>query len=234
MTADELYQQAFRTEVASLKPESLCDVGCGAGGLLAHVQSLGIKAVGIDPDGANVAEGRAAALDVREGSAETLPFPDLSFDVVTFENSLHHLRKIRRALAEAARVARRAIVIVDPWFDLSIPSQVTGDRFERWLKRVDRMTGMVHWDPIPAGDIVAAINGQVTHAIALRHMLHVTPLAPASFDWLASRTFPHVNAEAFAAAYRAANMDDELATIRAEVTRTGITEAGALLMTITR
>ena len=233
MTADELYQHAFRTEVASLKPDSLCDVGCGAGGLLAHVQPLGIKAAGIDPDTAKVAEARAAGLDVREGSAESLPFPDRSFDMVTFENSLHHVHDIGRALTEAARVARRAVVIVDPWFDLSFPSQVTGDRFERWLKRIDRMTGMVHRDPIPAGEIVGAFNGSASRTIALRHLLQVTPLAPATFDWLASRTFPHVGAEAFAAAYRAAKMDDELAKIRAEVNRTGITEAGALLMTIT-
>jgi SAM-dependent methyltransferase len=232
MTADEFYQQAFRAEIALLAPETLCDVGCGSGGLIAHVQSLGIKAAGIDPDPAKVAEGRASGLDIQAGSAESLPFPDDAFDLVTFENSLHHVGEIGRALTEAARVARRAIVIVDPWFDLSIPSQVTGDRFERWLKRVDRMTGMVHWDPIPAGKIIGAFDGAASRSVALRHMLQLTPLAPATFDWLTSRTFPQADAAAFSAAYRAANMDDELALIRAEVARIGITEAGALLMTI--
>jgi SAM-dependent methyltransferase len=234
MSADELYQLAFRAEIATLRPESLCDVGCGAGGLAAHVQSLGIKVTGIDPDPAKVAEGCAAGLDLREGAAERLPFPDQSFDLVTFENSLHHVTEIGRALAEAARVARQAIVIVDPWFDLSIPSQVTGDRFERWLKRVDRMTGMVHWDPIPAGKIVGALNGAPTRSLALRHLLHLTPLPLATFDWLASRTFPQADAVALSAAYRAANMDEELAAIRADVARSGITEAGALLLTIAK
>lgn len=234
MTADELYQRAFRAEVVSLKPDGLCDVGCGTGGLLAYLQSLGIKAAGIDPDPARVAEARAAGLDVRAGSAELLPYPDHSFDLVTFENSLHHVREIGTALREAMRVARRAVVIVDPWFDLSIPSQATGDRFERWLKRIDRMTGMVHRDPIPAGEIIAANDGGASHAIALRHLLQVTPLAPAIFDSLASSALPHLDSATFAAAYRAANMDEELASIRVEAARTGITEAGALLMTITR
>ncbi len=234
MSADELYQQAFRSEIAALRPDSLCDVGCGAGGLVAHVQSLGIKASGVDPDPAKVAEGRTAGFDLREGAAESLPFPDQSFDLVTFENSLHHVTEIGRALAEATRVARQAIVILDPWFDLSISSQVTGDRFERWLKRVDRMTGMVHWDPIAAGEIVSAVNGAPTRSFAVRHLLHLTPLAPETFEWLATRTFPQADPLALSAAYRAANMDEELAAIRDQAARSGITEAGTMLVTIAK
>jgi len=100
MTADELYQQAFRGEIAALQPASLCDVGCGAGALLTHARSLGIAASGVEPDPAKVREASAQGLDVRAGTAEALPFPDAAFDLVTFENSLHHVTEIRRALAE--------------------------------------------------------------------------------------------------------------------------------------
>ena len=110
MTADELYLQAFRAEIAALKPASLCDVGCGAGTLLAFAQSLGIAATGIEPDAAKVAEANGRGLDIRVGAAEALPFPDGAYDLVTFENSLHHVTEIGRALAEAMRVARRAVV----------------------------------------------------------------------------------------------------------------------------
>jgi len=227
MTADELYQQAFRNEIAALRPTSLCDVGCGSGGLLLHFRSMGISVAGIEPDASKVAEGRAAALDLREGKAEALPFADASFDVVTFENSLHHVADIGRALAEAARVARRAIVIVDPWFDLSIPTQAACDRFERWLKRMDRMTGMVHWDPIPAGQIVGALDG-MAHTTAVRHLLHLTPMTPETFEHLATRIDP----APFAAAYKAEGMDREIAAIRAEFARTGMTDAGSMLVSI--
>jgi SAM-dependent methyltransferase len=232
MTADGLYQQAFRSEIETLQPHSLCDIGCGAGALLAHVRSYGISGVGIEPDPARMAEAKATGLDVRGGTAETLPFADASFDLVTFENSLHHVTDIPQALREAARVARRAIVIVDPWFDLSIASQALGDRFERWLKRVDRMSGMVHWDPIAAGQIVAALDGHATGTVSIRHLLHLTPLTPETFAYLSNRAAPHMDKPAFAAAYRQASMDIEIAAIRAEVARTGITEAGALLMII--
>src|SRR5688572_32639777 len=190
MTADELYQQAFRSEIAALKPASLCDVGCGAGTLLAHAQSLGIAATGIEPDAAKVAEANGRSLDIRLGTAEGLPFPDGAFDLVTFENSLHHVTEIGGALADAMRVARRAVVIVDPWFDLSIPSQKVGDRFERWLKALDRMTGMVHWDPIPAGEIIGAFGGGTRHATDVRHLLHLTPMTPDGFEHLANRALP--------------------------------------------
>ena len=234
MTAEELYQQAFRSEIAALRPESLCDVGCGAGGLLAHARALGISAVGIEPDAARAVEGLAAGLDLRTGNAEALPFADASFDVVTFENSLHHVSDIGGALREAARVARRAIVILDPWFDLSISTQALGDRFERWLKRLDRMTGMVHWDPIAAGEIVAALGGTAARAIAVRHLLHLTPLTADELEHLANRVSPRMAIAAFAAAYTAAGMDREIAAIRREFERTGITDAGALLVTIAK
>ena len=223
MTADELYQQAFRSEIAALKATSLCDVGCGAGTLLAHAQSLGIAVTGVEPDAARAAQGNG--LDIRAGTAEALPFPDGAFDVVTFENSLHHVTAIGRALAEAMRVARRAIVIVDPWFDLSIPSQKVGDRFERWLKALDRMTGMVHWDPIAAGEIAGACNGSAT---TIRHLLQLTPMSTEAFEYFAGRAQPHKHSPV----YKANAMDQELSAIRTQFQSTGITEAGALLVTV--
>jgi ubiquinone/menaquinone biosynthesis C-methylase UbiE len=225
MTADELYQQAFRAEIAALKPASLCDVGCGAGALLGYAQAHGIAATGIEPDAAKVAQ--ANGLDIRAGTAEALPFPDGAFDLVTFENSLHHATEIGRALAEAMRVARRAVVIVDPWFDLSIPSQKVGDRFERWLKALDRMTGMVHWDPIAAGEIAAACTGS---AVTVRHLLQLTPMSTEAFEYFAGRAQPHREAPV----YKANAMDRELSAIRAQFQSTGITEAGALLVSIAK
>lgn len=226
MTADEIYQQAFRDEIAALKPASLCDVGCGAGALLSYAREHSIQAVGIEPDAGRVAEAKAAGLDARAGTAEALPFADASFDLITFENALHHAADIARALSEAMRVTRRAVVIVDPWFDLSIPSQRLGDRFERWLKKVDRMTGMAHWDPIPAGEIVAACNE--TRSTVVRHLLHLTPLSADAFAHFVGRAEP----QRHTVPYRDGDMDREIAAIRAEFDRDGCTEAGALLVTI--
>jgi ubiquinone/menaquinone biosynthesis C-methylase UbiE/uncharacterized protein YbaR (Trm112 family) len=46
--------------------------------------------------------------------AERLPFPDASFDVAYVHDGLHHLERPLEALAEMARVARRAVSVNEP------------------------------------------------------------------------------------------------------------------------
>jgi ubiquinone/menaquinone biosynthesis C-methylase UbiE len=53
-----------------------------------------------------LARARRRGLDVVEGSATKLPFPDASFDVACSFKVLAHVRDIHGALAEMARVVR--------------------------------------------------------------------------------------------------------------------------------
>jgi SAM-dependent methyltransferase len=93
------------------------DVGCGVGHwgrLLVGAFAAGARMVGIDrePSWLEVARERAAALgmddrvDYRPGSAEALPFADDSFDLVTCQTLLIHVRDPRAVLAEMTRVTR--------------------------------------------------------------------------------------------------------------------------------
>jgi len=91
----------------------LLDVGCGNGYLLAHMQSLGWNAEGIDLDPRAIACARAVGLTVRQGSLEQVRHDDASFDVVMFVDVLHHTDDAGALLKEAARVARKALVIKD-------------------------------------------------------------------------------------------------------------------------
>src|SRR5688572_33006948 len=223
MTAEEFYQQSFRAEIMAQAPRSLCDIGCGGGALVSYLQALGVAAIGIEPDSARAADGKAKGLDLRPGTAEALPFADASFDVVTFENSLHHVGDIDRALAEAVRIARHAVVILDPWFDLSIPSQAACDRFERVLKRADRATCMTHWDPIAAGTIVAALAATPTRVVTIRHLLQLTPVTHEALAAMVERALG-----------QDPNVAGELDACRAAAARTGFTEPGELLVTISK
>lgn len=61
-------------------------------------------------------EGMGALIDI--GSAESLPYPDRSFDLVLSINSIHNLTPPRceRALAEIERVSRKhKFIAVDAW-----------------------------------------------------------------------------------------------------------------------
>jgi SAM-dependent methyltransferase len=83
------------------------DVGCGSGEFLSMLNRVGAFAAGTDPAPGmlEVARRRSPAADIRPGTAEAIPWPDDSFDVVTAVNALQFAESTRDALAEAVRVA---------------------------------------------------------------------------------------------------------------------------------
>jgi SAM-dependent methyltransferase len=86
------------------------DVGCGPGALTAELaRRLGAANVAaVDPSPEFVAEcrHRNPGVDVREASAEALPFPDESFDAALAQLVLHFVRDPDTAVAEVRRVLR--------------------------------------------------------------------------------------------------------------------------------
>jgi len=113
-------ERRFREKLlapARLRPgESVLDVGCGTGSLaIAAKRQVGDagSVQGIDASPEMIARARHKAkkagldIDFAEASAESLPFPDATFDVVLSTVMLHHLRKSARAVAVAEM--RRAL-----------------------------------------------------------------------------------------------------------------------------
>jgi ubiquinone/menaquinone biosynthesis C-methylase UbiE len=114
-------------EPAHLEPgESVLDIGCGTGTLaIAAKHTVGASALvcGIDPSPEMIARAKRKASRARTdvafevASAQSLPFPDARFDVVTSTVMLHHLRRSARleAVVEARRVLRQGgrLLIVD-------------------------------------------------------------------------------------------------------------------------
>lgn len=101
--------------LAGVRPgDTVLDVGCSGGYLarkLAAVAGPGGRVTGLDPSQAAIgyAQRRAAsAMTFTVGTAQDLPLPDASFDVVTCTLAMHHVPARRRqdALAQMYRVTR--------------------------------------------------------------------------------------------------------------------------------
>jgi ubiquinone/menaquinone biosynthesis C-methylase UbiE len=98
-------------EVHLTAGERLLDIGCGTGTLLLEAvrETPGAHLTGIDPDPQilSLAQRKLQAypMELVQASAEQLPFPPMSFDVVVSTLAFHHMpiESKRRAIAEIAR-----------------------------------------------------------------------------------------------------------------------------------
>lgn len=103
--------------------DSVLDVGCGTGVLLAELarEIPGVRLAGIDLSNEmlEVARRRLGTdVELKEASAEALPFGDATFDAVVSTSVFHYIREPQRALQEMRRVLKPGgrLVIVD-WCD---------------------------------------------------------------------------------------------------------------------
>ncbi len=100
----------FAERVAVRPEQRVLDVGCGPGALTAElVRRVGpAQVAAIDPSASFVAAARERfpEVDVREGRAEQLPFPDASFDVALAQLVVHFMTDPVAGLAEMGRVTR--------------------------------------------------------------------------------------------------------------------------------
>jgi SAM-dependent methyltransferase len=97
---------AFRKRLGCAGFRRALDVGCGEGRVSRLMQTFGIQTVGVDPIEGMLAEARrrdpAGAYHL--GQAESLPFPDASFDLVVTCLTLIDIPDFRTGIREMARV----------------------------------------------------------------------------------------------------------------------------------
>lgn len=105
--------------------EKVLDVGCGNGVLINGIACKAkVRAHGVDisPGMIDECKKRAPHIDFRVSEAETLPFSDNEFDVVTMCCVLHHINEPEKFFSEVRRVLKPGgrLVIGDPWFPTPI------------------------------------------------------------------------------------------------------------------
>jgi len=110
------YERVAQDIAAFCAEGSLLDIGTGPGWLLfrLHARCPALRLIGIDISPGMVAQGRRNAahagasdrIEFCHGSANQLPFPDASFDVVVSTGSFHHWKDRVAGLNEVHRVLR--------------------------------------------------------------------------------------------------------------------------------
>ncbi len=139
--------------------DRVLDVGCGPGyfiRILAEAVGPGGSAVGTDaaPEMIEYASRKARRLSncrFESGTAESLAFPDASFDVVVSSLMLHHLpEEVRlQAVGEMKRVLRPGGTLLLAEFTIPkrggwhIVAAVTGHAGNKWMRRVSPLEPLV-------------------------------------------------------------------------------------------
>ena len=170
----ELYERArpgYPEEAARwLTGEEPCDVvdlGAGTGKLTAVLASLGHRVTAVEPlaEMREQLELRLPGVACVGGSAEAMPLPDGSADVVAVAQAFHWFDH-GPALAEIARVLRPGGVLAIVW-------NVRDER-EEWVARLSDVIGAEHMRP-PAAEAALATGGLFAPPTAAV-FAHATPL----------------------------------------------------------
>lgn len=136
---------------------TVVNVGAGTG----SYEPSDREVIAVEPSAGMIASRPVGSAPAIQGSAESLPFADRSFDAAMAILTIHHWPDQAAGLAELCRVARRQVVLTfDPDFS---------DAF--WLVR-DYLPGSAAIDRAwfrPLAEVVDALGGGVVRVVPIPH-----------------------------------------------------------------
>ncbi|WP_437668908.1 class I SAM-dependent methyltransferase [Sorangium sp. So ce131] len=106
------------------RASTVVNVGAGAG---SYEPTDRRRLVAVEPSATMIAQRRTPGVEVVQASAESLPFPDDSFDAAMAILTMHHWADWRRGLREMRRVAPRIVILT--WDSSSGGFWLTQDYF---------------------------------------------------------------------------------------------------------
>ncbi|MDF1606167.1 class I SAM-dependent methyltransferase [Nocardioides sp. YIM 152315] len=169
--------------VASWDGRAVLDVGCGSGFHLPRFAETAASVTGVEPHGDLVALARRrtrrlANVTVRQGTAQALPLPDASVDVVHARWAYFFGPGCEPGLVELDRVVRRGgtayVIDNDPtrstfgtWFRRGYP-EVDPEAVERfWSTRGwTRIPVDVRWSFVSRADLESVVRIEFTASVA--------------------------------------------------------------------
>jgi demethylmenaquinone methyltransferase/2-methoxy-6-polyprenyl-1,4-benzoquinol methylase len=120
------------TETAGAR---VLDVATGTGLVASELLRRGYRVTGVDPSAgmlATAGDRLGDTVELVEARAESLPFPDASFDALTFTYLLRYVDDPEATLAELARVVRPGGTIA--MLEFGLPRGVWRPLWELWVR----------------------------------------------------------------------------------------------------
>jgi ubiquinone/menaquinone biosynthesis C-methylase UbiE len=155
-------------DLASPQPEDVAlDIATGAGNTalalaphVAQVTAYDMTEQMLAETARNAAARGLANVVTRKGTAESLPFRDAAFDIVTVRQAPHHFADVRAAVREMARVAKPGarVIIVDS----TTPEADSLDRKWNHIEKLRDSSHVCNYRPSEWRAIVAAAGLRIT------------------------------------------------------------------------
>jgi len=98
--------------IAPRPTEFIADIGCGVGGLVFHLASVGARVVGVDPARESLEQGRrliarlGGTVPLAAGVCQSIPLATSSADKIVCANVFEHLHEKEVAIGEFRRVLK--------------------------------------------------------------------------------------------------------------------------------
>jgi SAM-dependent methyltransferase len=167
-------QDAVRWALELAPGRRVLDLGAGTGKLTGVLSALDADVVAVEPDPAMLSELRRSLPGVRaeSGSAEAIPLPDASVDVVVAGNAMHWF-DMAVAGPEIARVLASGGILAGLW-------NVLDDEVE-WVAGLARLSGSAAIGP---RDTPASWRAETAD-------MHLPRIGAAAFDSPEQAEFPH-------------------------------------------
>ena len=143
------FQQTAAHIVGKFNPERTLDVGCAKGYLVKALSEMAVDAYGIDPSVYAVSNAHPDIADkINLEAAQSIPYPDDTFDVVTCFDVMEHIpaTQVPKALKEMLRVSKQWVVL------RMVTQEVEGDLDSShetirgkdwWTEKIEKAGGIV-------------------------------------------------------------------------------------------
>jgi SAM-dependent methyltransferase len=149
--------QLIKTSIEKYEQPRVLEIGAGFGFGICYLRKLGFNVLGVEPGNSAGFEGRYAqaiqlleANGISDGSeiiyaaaGESLPFANMSFDIVYSVAVLEHVNDVKQCLLEALRVVRPGGLVI-----MSVPSYnsfIEGHYNILWLPHLLKAKRVAKW-----------------------------------------------------------------------------------------